>query len=73
MGGGEGVFFSPQWQGTDRSCGGYKPWKFVWQSKSGAWDVELQGAGRRLGLLLFALAPGGWSSGVVASGVARLG
>ena len=46
MGGGEGVFFSPQWQGTDRSCGGYKPWKFVWQSNSGAWDVELQGVGR---------------------------
>ena len=62
MGGGEGVFFSPQWHGTDRSCGGYKPWKFVWQSKSGAWDVELQGielqgVGRRLGLLLFRLRP----------------
>lgn len=27
MGGGEGVFFSPQWHGTDRSCGDYKPWK----------------------------------------------
>ena len=48
----------------ENSCG---------RDRSGAWDVELQGVGRRFGLLLFALAPGGWSSGVVASGVARLG